>query len=419
VAKRKAPQVDPAAKLDEFAGAIGQRIINHNLKMEEDHGESIRTMPLIGPRLPHFCLRYAFRRNVMPFGRSYVVYGPEGSGKSSFLYWIYRLFVVSGGFYKHIELEDKDQPDLRVSVIGYPPHIDDRQWSHRAETINQYQQLYYQYCDWFKKHCEQLGVGRRVPYVTGIDALTSKLADNTLKAFVKNDGGVTQRFGEGANAIAQWLRMATNVLHGWPMAVVGVNHDKPKKDDYDNDVHQSPGGRSIGFHASTRIRVERVKYLPRTAEGVEGMLSQFTFDKNSASVTGQRFQAEFLWNASNATSDRPQESWWDFDKASIRLLADTLKNDNVKATQKEAIQDVLGLADATQGRFSCRALGVPKSDPLPPSELGRLLEQNEAVVGALEKVFDIRQGPEFRRGDDMADFMAMNAPDADVAAEGA
>ena len=397
-------QTEPADKLATFATSLTARIGAQRKALEKKFGVDIRPMPTVGLYLPHLALRYVFRGNVLLFGRSYVVFGPPGSCKSSLLYWLYRLFVQAGGYYMHLEAEDKDQPALRASVLGYPAHIDDDQWRHRVATLNDYQKLYYSYCEWFRDQCGKLGVGRRVPFIVGIDSLTAKLAENTLDAFTDNDGATTQRFGDAANAIAQWMRWATNTIHGWPFLLVGVNHDKakPGKSQYDAKTHHAPGGDHPLFAATTRILVERSRQLPRLANGDEGVTVRMKVDKNSASVTGQQIEVDFKWNA----TEPQQRSWWDFDKASIVLLESLIEN--AKGQLSENLQDLLQLQKHAGGLWSSKALDVAKSDAVTAAELGARLEMSP-LLPDVERLLEIRQGLIFSPGDDMETYMQKTA----------
>lgn len=402
MAKKK---VDPAAARANFSDTLAARLDAQRAAIDKDYGEVVRAMPQIGLRLPHLCQRFLLRMNILPFGRSYVLYGPPRSCKSAFLYELYRLFLLAGGYYLHLETEDKDQELLRRSLTRYPTHIDDSKWRHRADTMNTFQALYYRYTKWMRAECERAEVGRTVPFVVGVDSLVAKATERTVKAYEAHDGAHTPQFGNEANALSGWLKTATNHLHGWPFVLAGVNHDKPKKDNRGFDVHHAPGGDSQEFMATTRILMQRTGDLKRTAAGEEAQEVRLKADKNSASATGQQIVAEMRWFTDAQDN---QQTWWDWDKATVYLLESLTDTDSKDATGQRSrdLRDALGLAAHAQGRYSCKALGVSKDDALPAAELGALLEQNAELAATLDRLLEVRQYRVWQPGVDLADVMA-------------
>lgn len=394
---------DPEAAMSAFLGGLEARLDLQRARAEEVHGDAIVPVDLAGLWLPHLSLRYVFRRRVLPFCRSYGVFGPPGSGKSALVYYFYKLFVDAGGRYLHLETEDKDQQDLRESVTGYPGHINDSKWRHRAPTINAYQMLYYGYLEWMRLECEKADVGRTVPFIVGIDSLTAKLAEHTENAFVKAGGQVTQRFGEAAGSLANWFRMATNSLHGWPFVLFGVNHDKEKTDRYGNPQHHAPGGSHPLYMATTRILCERVKVLNRVASGEEGILVRLKSDKNSAAPTGQFVEVEFKWNAAGG---QRQVSWWDWDKATTVLVHALIENS--EADLAKALKAATGLVKVNNGAWTSKVLGI--TEPVSPSEMGKALEASP-VIEELDKLLEVREGVVFKPGDDMSNHVQRTVAD--------
>lgn len=396
MARKKSPDAS------KYNDVVNSRMLAQRARMEDTMGDDIVPVAVAGIALPSLALRYLFRLRVMPFCRSYLIYGPPGSCKSSLCYYIYKLFVDHGGRYMHLETEDKDQQELRVSVLGYPPHLDDNEWRNRCPHINAYQKLFYGYTGAMRDACAKAKIGRTMPFVVGVDSLMAKLPEHTLSTFEKQGGEVTPRFGEAANSIAQWFRFATNELHGWPFCLVGVNHDKEKSDRHGNPNHNAPGGSSQTFMATTRILCEKVNYLKRSAEGVEGVTVRCKTDKNSASTTGQYLEVDFKWNA---TGER-QVSWWDWDKATVLLLHALMENES--ASVADPIKDLTGLSKKNAGAWMAKPLGV--TEYVSPSELGKVIEASP-VMEQLDRILEIRGGHVFTPGLDMSTHLTRTVLD--------
>lgn len=384
MAKKKPSDADPDARLRDFSDGLEARQEAFQAGLFDKFGGTLRPMPQIGIRLPSLALRYLLRMNIFPFGRSYQYYGPSASAKSAFLYETYRWFVEAGGRYIHIETEDKDQELLRRSVTRYPAHITDKNWVFRAGTMQDYQTVYWAQAREMKAQCKKFNVGRRVPFVFGIDSLQAKLSNRTHEVYEKSDGAYKPQFGNEANATSSWLKYATNVIHGWPMVVVGVNHDKVKKDDYGNDVHHAPGGASQKYMATTRILMQHVTHLKRTSDGTEGVLIDMQADKNSASVTGQRIRVEFKWRVDEVGV---QTSWWDWPKTTVETLWHLIDRKNAGQLGRD-LDARLGLRHKNAAAYTCKALGV--SDPVHPSELGLMIEADATLSADLDKLLEVR-----------------------------
>lgn len=378
----------------------------------------------IGIRLPYFCLRYLFNRTTFPFERTAILYGPPGSNKSSLLFWIYRLFrdgagqFAPHGKYIHLGLEDKDSPWLRLSLLNQDNNAG---WTRECQSMDEFQGMVQAQLSWFMEQCSK-GPGRRIPLVFGIDSLVAKMTQSAQEN-VRKAGGVTgRRFADEARSLSDWFKYVPGLLRGWPISLVGINHDKPKPIEGRPGMmqHVAPGGSAPVFYATYKILMTKIGRVPAVSSGWQGNRIKLLMDKNSLGTDHLSIETDFMWRAglqlnANGEKVRVQESAWNWPKATMDLFNRILTSKNQNPVHVKAIKDILGLQKVTGGRYTASGLGVTKDDPLSAYDMGELLETKLDILSALEDRFGIGRGREFQVGVDYEEQLASAKSEAELA----
>lgn len=367
-----------------------------------------RIAPDVGIRLPHACLRYLCRMNILPFGRFYMLYGAKRSCKSTFLFWLYDLFMGKNGTYLHIVAEDKDSKELRRAMFKNGKEDASRR-PIRVNTIEQYMSIAYKYFQMVRDAAESDKAPRTQPVILGIDSLAAKLSKETIATAEREDGELGTRYAAEAKRINDFLKMAPNYVIGWPFVIVGINHDHTKpagSGPYAGVIHHTPGGTTQGYMASSQILLKGVSDLDRTADGVEGQKIRIEVTKGSMAPTGQEIDAEFKWRFDrkevNGKEVSVQTAWWDFDKCTTETLLAII---GAKGTRGSDLQELLGLVKKTGNKYSCRALGIAPDSPEPAAKIGEMIEADRALADKIDAILEVRACQEFNVGDDYLKFM--------------
>lgn len=383
--KKKSETYDPNAVHDMMEAAW--EAWNHGLDPAEAAASSV------GLYLPHLCLRYLFQSNILPFGRTVLTLGPTGSNKTAFVYALYDLFRRNNGKYLHYDVEDKDTPVLRLSLTGY-----DRKAGRmiRCESMDHFQREVKIGYDHMKAICAK-GIGKRIPFICGVDSLTAKMTDDAYEAMAKKgvEGAAKRRFADEARSLSDWFKVVSNYLYDWPFVLVGIRHDKPTKDQWGNDKHEAPGGKAPKYYASYDILQTKVKKLKADkTEGWEGNRIKFALAKSSLGSDQRWFEAEIAWRPTERMTPSgnmvsSQDTVWMWHKATVELLY-YIQMEGGPAGR--AVEDLIGLGKATGNRYTSSTLGVRGEEALSPSEMGRLIEACPDLLKALEPKLGIGSG---------------------------
>lgn len=384
----------------------------------------------VGIRLPYLCQRVLFQRSSFPFSRTTVVYGQTGSNKSSLVYYFYDLFLDAGGRYFHLDVEDKDTPQLRLSLTKYRK---DKGECRSCTTLNDYQIEVESYLNWYKAVTSKKdGPGKACPIVIGIDSLVAKMTEEAANKVAENHGVTGRRFANEAMALNDWFKYIPGKLAGMPICLLGVNHDKPTKHEVTGQtVHRTPGGAAPGYFSTYKIYAERVKQLKQTVSGREGNRIKLVMHKNSLGPDGQSVEVEIAWThkavqSMSGKTTVKQHTRWDWPKATTEHLYRMQGLDGGKKLGKrgQTVRDLLDLRKSG-GKYHSKLLGVAASEPLNARAMGLLIETRADILAQLEPELGVCPSSEYRPEEDYdvqleeararaADFMPdTSVPDTD------
>ena len=362
----------------------------------------------VGLPLDHLCLRYFFQRTTFALERTMILFGPTGSNKTTVMYWFYDLFRRHGGRYLHVDMEDKDTPLLRLSMTDYDAGAG---WVRPCATLDEGQAKIDQLIAAFKGLCDKKnGPGRRTPLVVGVDSLTAKMTADARAVVEKNHGVVERRFADEARSLSDWFKYVPNLLQGWPISLIGISHDKPKPATAPGmpPTHQTPGGAAPGYYATYKILVQKTKRNAQKADGWEGNRLKLTMEKNSLGTDKLHFEVDVRWAQVPGLTKTGKEvmtqvTELDWHAATTELLCRMGTDDKFGGTARSRlVDDTFQVRKQNGGLYSAAGIGVPASDPVTATELGRMIEARRDLLDVVEPRLGIHPSRVFRRGVDFS-----------------
>lgn len=385
------------SELDEMLDA---QLEQQRARGNEIYSSSEGDERLIGLYLEHLCLRYFFQSNIYPLGRTAVIVGQHGSGKSAFLYetmrWHRRVGPPRGRNFL-AETEEKDSPELRSSICQYDPYAAHISPCHTQEEWQDFATRQIQGVQTLTARAETTrGPARNAAYWFGVDSLTAVICRETGEKILK-DGHAERAFPVEAMKLANWFRAVPQMISGWPFSLVATNHLKPGQDARGMPTKNVPGGMSPKFMETYEIEMARIKDVKRA--DYEGIRVQFNMSKNSLGPGRKKIVAELLWYMDLDQDPVRQVTWWDWDAATIELLEEI---HGAKGALAQRIDEVVDLHFSSAGGKKCwsRALDIPSSDPVPYRTAGAMLEQRPDLLEGLHRLLGVRQRKIFRPGVD-------------------
>lgn len=361
--------------------------------------------------------QYLLQQSNFPLGFIYQLVGTHGTMKSGLVAEMGRWFVESGGYLTLIENESKLSPDWFESIIGYPDELGVQVMKvRRARSTDDWQTILQEEIGLAKKLMLQgdakhkiPAMGVTFPVMFAVDSLTGKLSRESQER-IEKAGFADRAHPHEALQITQFLKKIPQDIDTWPMTVVGVNHMKPKK--AENGFHTERvigGGRTILFQEAFEIQMSADKGSDYTRvssdpDVLETRGRKLTIDcyKNSLGETRRTaLHVEIEWDyCVMPNGEVRQRTRWNWPQAIVNLLM------SYKEGRAKKIAEVVDLNQVTGSRVWSKQLGVPKSDPVTKTEIGKLIEADPEMVKRLRQLLAIKTRAEFVPG---ADYLAQRA----------
>jgi hypothetical protein len=372
---------------------------------------------VVGIPLPSLALMFLFQSSVLPLGRLYQIIGEEGSSKSSFLAEMMRWVLIHNGYAMVFETEGKDIAELREALWEHNDlWLNTRSLIEPCDSLEAWMGSLGKEIDEVTKYNEGYngvaGVGWKSPYIFGVDAFTSAAADETIAGIAKK-GAPGRSHPIEANLIAQYGRTWPDKLRRTSIIVAGTNHLKPKMDEYGNELPHSPGGKSLKFMESCEIRMRRMnKYKEASKSGV------WLWIETIKSSIGERLKSIRVamvwdWRYDEASADFRQHTYFDWHTATLDMLLQFEADKDSKKTW-EAINDIVDIKAASQGRYWSERLGISRDKPVRRHEFGKLLDYDREVCRELFPILGITRRPVFRPGERLEDIIATASAKTDA-----
>lgn len=374
---------------------------------------------LVGLPLPALCLRYLFQSSSFPLSRIAQITGEEGSAKSAFLYEMFRWHMVYGGGAVLAENEGKDSPELRQSILQWRPGWMNRLVTKPTYSLEGWQDVFTHFIDIARNQQDANGgPGRTVPIIFAVDSLMATAPQAEIDQ-VRKEGHASRGYALAANLIARYMRTMPERIKFYPFTVVGTNHLKPSTDMRGLPTANIPGGKAVKFMETYEIEMKRAPGghdIDKLEYG--GLRVKLTARKNSLGPSRKSITAELLWwYAPDETGAMRQQTAWDWDTATVELLA-SFENAKGKKTIFNQLRDITGvrIASKTQRTAYSDVLGIPKSDPQLYRVVGAALEQRPDVLAQVYQVLGVSQRRPFQPGVDYRTLLATAAEEASAQA---
>lgn len=342
----------------------------------------------VGIYLPHLILRYFLQSNVLPLGRMMQIAGVQMSGKSTFLYWLYRLFRLNAGRGYHIENETKDAEPRRLAVLDYDLKAVNTIIS---EALEDWQEAIV----WLlsergnekkgmslKEQLTMSGLAGKVPVIMGVDSFTAKSNRANINKIMEEGHAEQDRSQQdNAQSISKWLKVIPQQFGEWPFFLAGTNHLKPGTEKVNafitKNVENVGGGMALKFQETFQIHMG----VARTIDKVEevGKRYKLRTEKNSIGEDDKVIEVDVVsWIDREPTSPfyAKQRTQFRWDTASIELILgkNSHEFDKKKSILKD-LQDVTGIRDCSNSTCYSKKLDVPSNDPVSYADMGARLER--------------------------------------------
>lgn len=387
---------------DVFVGSEAQRVV-------------------IGLPLRAFCLRWGFMNDVFPLSRMTELYGISESCKTALLFEMFRWHLQGqalpmhplppkppptvGGYCFNLA-EPRDSPDLRSSILG--EEMDSIFPVQMCSSVEDWQDS----CtNWMKRSRETFSEIGAMPFpmALGIDSLTGVTTRDEITK-IWESGHAVRNFAIAAGLINTYSKFIFQEIRVWPVSFIGTNHMKVSKNSQGFNEYRVPGGASLDFYATFKIRMRRKDDIDHLDD--YGRLLTMQFDKNSLSPAGDRrtFDVHMRWVFDDKEK---QHTWWDWHDASVQLL---LSFEGARKSRWMEICPIEAVNKATR-KADCSTLGLKKASW---AEIGEAIENEQKIRDDIDKLFGIRKRREFRVGVPYIQQIqeAMEAGDVEAEAEG-
>lgn len=398
-----------------LAGNLRKKTGASDIYLGSETGNLVIGIPMFGGREPDHvkypgCLPFEFviGQDCFPLSLVVQLVAKPGVGKSAFGAEIARWFQSAKGFFSLFEHETKFNPKHYRAILG-EQGFDDYTLYHRCEYIEQWQSELTNsingYKELFEGSAESPGVGPTVPVLFCVDSIMGKGSKETSEKIfgAKTKKGIRGKTGEGhatrnfpieAQIITKYLRAMPSELDRWPFSVLLINHLKTR---LENGVttRDKPGGEGVSFQESWEIQLEK-KSAIETLD-FDGNVVGISCHKNSFAPGTRKATTRILWNETDIEDGKGwrQNTWVDWDWATINLLNDLLKGDKAVRIKKNLIDLDLGLSCQQTGHVTntCtfRKLGITK--PVSWAEAGYALRRDQKLLKEIRNALRINTLP--------------------------
>lgn len=390
MARKKQPESIGMVELDAAMDSImGQTAIEHGSRtIEADFSNHTLVIPV-----PNLCLEYLLGINGFPLSRSTVLAAENHVGKTAMLAEMNNWHrAMAGRGVVGCTEGDKDSPVLRQSISRY----DAKALTYQNKASVEAWQSYL----WFNakkviQHFEK-NPQHTVPILTGVDSLVGVLCKNKIDDIMKS-GHARADFATEAKLIGDWIKTySSTLLAGQPLSFVGTSHIYLENNRMPNLPPKIvvSGGKKLLYMSAITILMRYVKKLDSTTR--KGHVVNFSLIKNTLSGTRHfaNFDASLYWE--HDQENNRQRTWWDWDGATVELLADRNLFPATKNETGKRLVAVCNIQSLAGGLYYCPQLGVKEGQAMPASDLGALLAKNEEVKQAVREALHIHCHPQFQ-----------------------
>ena len=351
------------ASLDNAVKRVGD---SGQLYVEDATAESQR-----GLRFLNLALPYLFFSGILPFGKILGLAGAKATMKSAFGFWLGQFVMACGGGYHLVETEGKLNEVFMNSFMPrgttHNKHVD------YVGTLEEAQDCVTNVIKRYKAS----KVRNPFPLILGVDSLAGSDTQNTYDK-IEKEGHSQRGYAEAALLWSPYFKKLSSDLVGTDILLYFTNHLKEKSDGQGfGKQYSKQGGASQDFHAAQYIYFSRVSNIDQVSR--EGKLIQLKAEKCGLGPDNRKIQVPVLWrHEMDEETDEPvQISWWDWNAATAKLLAE-----GSKVVLPKRVQSQLDVK-CSSNKYSSETLGITNASD---TEFGELLSTNTEYMEMFRKL---------------------------------
>ena len=120
------------------------------------------------------------------------------------------------------------------------------------------------------------------------------------------------------------------------------------------------------------------------------------------------------WLYNDDVADFRQHTYFDWHTATLDMLLQLEADKDSKKTW-HAINDIVDINAAAQGRYWSKRLGIPKEKPVRRHEFGKAIDYDREICRELFPILGITRRPVYRPGERLEDIIATASAKSDAA----
>jgi len=345
-----------------------------------------------GIALPSLCLRFLQHQEAFPLGKTITLSGLFGSNKTSLAFEIMRWILIHRGIGWYNDVERKDSPGMRESMLEYNQEWLDNLQILTCPTQDIWQSGVRTQFDSVLKFSEKHGGRFRVIGGSIVDSVAAaKPAAEAAKSLKEHKGAGTRTHPVVALYNSDWLSSVVHTVAAGPFVLLLIQHSSDVAVDGvpGMTTRKQKGGMEVAFAKTSAFELTKKGAIKETSSG-GGVNIIIECSKNALGPAKRKIEVPVRWywepdpNADDGT--HRQRYYWDWHHASIKTLLSFETMDGRKGTWKE-IKEVCDLHVASGARVWSRALEIPEASPVKLSEAGEILEYDHPEL--LPRLYDI------------------------------
>ncbi|MEM2927834.1 MAG: hypothetical protein QXP60_02535 [Nitrososphaerota archaeon] len=340
--------------------------------------------------LPYISWGYLMGIDGIPLTRIIMIVGDPASFKTTFLYYISRIFHFYGGNSVIVDTES-NKYSLKDEMLYNIKDEKETVFNITKPSMEEWQSLIFGILSKYKSSKNKENVG---PLMISVDSVIGGLDDRTYKKAEK-DGFVSTGFSPQPNILSSLSKkLCRDLYESKNVTIFLTNHEKKYKDPLTGIVNvEYPGGFRIKFMSSSILSFSKIKGPVRYKNRIEYQV-KITVRKNRFGPEKNCIVVPWI------IREDCRCAYFDFIKADLDFLFNFLGQN--KATMEyleEKISKVINIKCVSGGPkgkiYYCKELGISKEDGLDGKKLMIELYKNDKIFNDLMDVLDIKRFKKF------------------------
>jgi hypothetical protein len=362
-----------------------------------------------GIAMPALCLRYLQHQEAFPLGRTLTLSGLYGSNKTSLSFEILRWLLIYRGIGWYNDVERKDSPGMRESMLRYDRELLDNVHMLECPTQDLWQSGVRTQFDSVMKMSAKYDNKLQVLGGSIVDSVAAAKPAAEAARNMKEHGGAGHRTHPVVALYnSDWLSGIVHTVAAGPFVLMLIQHSSDVAVEGMPGVttRKQKGGMEVAFAKTSAFELTKRRDLKETSSG-GGVVIKIQCSKNAMGPAKRVIEVPVRWyyepDPVNAGRMR-QQYYWDWHHGTIQLLLSFESMPGRKKTWTD-IKAVCDLHLAAGARVWSRALGIPESAPVKFSTAGEILEyEHPELLPGLYNVLHIERRPIMAVGGDVRDI---------------